>query len=827
MKKISNKILISIVVCVLISSLILGIVTILESYIMIKTEIKQNIQAISEINRNKIDNVIVNTETIAADLKSNILVMDNNKELRVDLNGYEELNKFIGGIVKRNDNLSGIHIIFNSDVLTGMHGIVYQNVLGKGYYKNVKTEEIKSYKLHNFTNIRKGMWSKPYIRYIDENLSQEVISFTEPIYIDNNLIGIVKLDINTNIFKNIVNNIKINDTGYVFLLNDKLDYIIHKGLKSSDNLMNINSGEYKDIADEIKKNDSGVLNCSFEGTKKILGYSRVSNGWIIVTSVPVSEALKGIKYLSFLNIIIIIIGILISSKVAAYISRKISQPLVYATEFAEELASGNLDRKLDIISDDETAVLSRSLNKAAKNIYHLVNELKNTQIELIKQINDLRKSEENVSILAYKNYITNLPNRNYLTKEFPSILSDLNKNNRIGALVYIDIDNFRLINDTLGHTAGDVFLKKISKHFKNLLNKKDILCHTGEDAFVFFLSSIKSEDEIESFAKKILELFKQPIGMGKNKKFYITSSIGIAVYPNHGTNLETLLRSADTALNKAKSAGKNRFEVFSNEMNSNMLKKIELENKLRQAVENNEFVVFYQPKIDTKTGKMMAMESLVRWNSPTLGFVSPNEFIPLAEETGLIIPIGEYVLRESCRQNKIWQEKGFKPLRVAVNLSAKQLQQKNLVKVVKNILEETQLDAKYLELEITESVLMNNFNSSIGILNEIKDIGINIYLDDFGTGYSSLNYLRQLPINSIKIDKSFVDGLTINEKDSFIASSLINLAHGIDLSVVAEGVENVEQFNLLKNYGCDEIQGYYFSKPLNSEDFEQLLNKID
>jgi len=433
--------------------------------------------------------------------------------------------------------------------------------------------------------------------------------------------------------------------------------------------------------------------------------------------------------------------------------------------------------------------------------------------------------DETIRKLAYNSPSTGLPNRNYVMEELPLNFQKLSEEGTQGALICLNVDNFKMINETLGHHAGDEFIKKVSQILKEHIKDEQLLCHLGGDEFLFFIPKIETSAQVEQFADKILELFRQPIVVNGYEILYITASMGISIYPSNGTDLETLFRNADTALNMAKNSGRDKYEIFNNEMIKRISEKSQLENSLRQAIANNEFVVYYQPKVDAKTGKVVSMEALVRWDSPMYGLVQPAKFIPLAEETGLIKYIGEFVLREACRQSKIWHDKGYDFLKVAVNLSAKQLQQENLLTVITEILNETALEAKWLELEITESLLMNNFEVNINVLKKLKDIGISLYLDDFGTGYSSLNYLRQLPINSIKIDKSFIDGLTIDSKDSFIASSLINLAHGIELTVVAEGVEQLAQLDLLRNYGCDEIQGYYFSKPLNVKDFERFLEE--
>jgi diguanylate cyclase (GGDEF)-like protein len=388
----------------------------------------------------------------------------------------------------------------------------------------------------------------------------------------------------------------------------------------------------------------------------------------------------------------------------------------------------------------------------------------------------------------------------------------------------MDLDNFKTVNDTLGHMAGNELLKIIGDLMRNDMKDFESVARIGGDEFVFLLSSVNSMEKISDFAKEIMKLVKKPLIIS-NKEFHLTASIGIALYPDDGKDFNTLMKNADIAMYNAKGQGKNRYEFFTKEMNSGLMEKLELEESLRLAIKNNEFKVLYQPQINIETGKIDGMEALVRWIHPQKSIISPIKFIPLAEATGLIIAIGNIVLHEACMQNKLWQQAGYTPLRVAVNLSAKQFEQENLVEIIKKVLEDTGLEPKWLEIEITESILMKNLDFSIGVLNNLRNMGIHVSLDDFGTGYSSLNYLKRLPINTLKIDKSFVDNITIDPKDEIIARAIIELAHKMGLKIVAEGVEFAQQFNFLKEHKCDKVQGFLFSKPVPSEEFEQLLRE--
>ena len=342
------------------------------------------------------------------------------------------------------------------------------------------------------------------------------------------------------------------------------------------------------------------------------------------------------------------------------------------------------------------------------------------------------------------------------------------------------------------------------------------------DEYAIIIPNLDTPEQINSLAEKIKEELQHPFILS-NQEVYVTVSMGIAIYPMDGEDQLTLFKNADTAMYCAKEKGKNSYEFYLHEMNIKVMEKLNLQNDLRRAVKNNEFVVYYQPQVSMETSEIVGFEALVRWIHPAHGLVSPLKFIPEAEEMGLISDIGEFVLRTACTQNKQWQNMGYPPKYMAVNLSARQFQQKSLLKVIEDVLAETQLDTKWLELEITESICMNDLKFTIDLLSKFNDMGVTIALDEFGTGYSSLNYLKKLPIQVLKIDKSFVDNITSDHKELAIAKTITTLAHTMNLSIVAEGVETEEQFAVLKELNCDKAQGYLFSRPLPAADIERLL----
>jgi len=430
--------------------------------------------------------------------------------------------------------------------------------------------------------------------------------------------------------------------------------------------------------------------------------------------------------------------------------------------------------------------------------------------------------EQQLDYQANHDILTNLPNRNLLLDRLRQLLLVYCGNPQQIAVFFVDLDNFKFINDSLGHEAGDVLLKTIAKRLSDCATSGDTVARLGGDEFVIVSFNTEASDHAASMAGIIQKAISRPLKISEHE-IVITCSIGISVFPKDGNDAQTLMKNADTAMYRAKEIGRNNFQYYSDEMNVKALMRMTMEKHLRRALERDELILYYQPKVSLRTGRICGMEALVRWLSPDLGLVSPAAFIPLAEETGLIGEIGEWVLRSACSQNRAWQDAGLVPLTVAVNISAHQFRMHDLLDIINRILLETCLDPKYLELEITESVVMQNVEKVMGILNEIKGWGLSLALDDFGTGYSSLSYLKRFPFDKIKIDQSFVRDLTSNPHSAAIVKTVIAMSHSLRLEVIAEGVETIGELNYLRRHDCDEIQGYYFSRPVPAVEFEALL----
>ncbi len=462
----------------------------------------------------------------------------------------------------------------------------------------------------------------------------------------------------------------------------------------------------------------------------------------------------------------------------------------------------------------------------------------------VQDVTNRRESEERIRHLAYYDSVTGLPNRTLLKEYIRKALSAARRYKRSTALLFLDLDRFKRINDTLGHSTGDALLRMVAERLSACLRDSDLLspiakapiddeknwsavpessvARLGGDEFVILLSEIRRPEDAAMVAKRVIETLQNPFMLGESE-VYVTGSIGISTYPEDGDSDESLLKYADAAMYYAKDDGRNRYHFYTQSINQRAIERVDLESSLRKALEKGEFALHYQPKINIHSGLITGAEALLRWNCPRRGFVPPDTFIPIAEESGLIIPIGEWVLKEACRQNKCWQNQGLTPIRMSVNISAAQCQDAKLWDTVASVLKETQLAPELLELEVTETLLMRDIETSIAILKRLKSLGLKISIDDFGTGYSSLSYLKRLPLDTIKIDRSFIQDIDTDPDDATIVAATINLGHNMRLNVLAEGVEEVSELEFLRQHNCDEIQGYLFSKPLSADDFQQWL----
>lgn len=506
---------------------------------------------------------------------------------------------------------------------------------------------------------------------------------------------------------------------------------------------------------------------------------------------------------------ILLFSILGSYLLAKRLGQIVTVPLLSLTTTMEEVTkTKNYRLRAEISNTVELAQLAEGFNEML--------------VEIANRDEALLERQERLHQQANYDTLSGLPNRALFNDRLAQALLRSGRNKEKLAVLFIDLDDFKLINDTHGHRIGDLLLIEVSRRMKEIIRAEDTLARLGGDEFTAFMQNVKTDGNAILVTRKHLSNLQLPYKI-EDKNLFMSASIGIAIFPDHGSSAEVLLKSADSAMYLAKQKGKNHVELFTPSLFCKSSERLALQGDLRRALENNEFILHYQPKINLQNGYMSGVEALVRWQHPDRGLIQPLAFIQLAEETGLIMDLGEWILRESCRQMQQWHSTGVHVPRVSVNVSPLQFQRQNIVELVISALGETGLSVQCLELEITESALMDDVSQTINTLGQLQHLGVHISIDDFGTGYSSLSHLRRLPVNTLKVDRSFVMNAHVSEEDAQILLAIISMAHSLNLKTVVEGVECEEQLNLLRELSCHEIQGFYFARPMPAADLTALL----
>ena len=457
-------------------------------------------------------------------------------------------------------------------------------------------------------------------------------------------------------------------------------------------------------------------------------------------------------------------------------------------------------------------------------------------IALVRDITERKLAEEQIAYLAYHDSLTGLPNTRLFKDRLSQGVEQAQRSNKILAVLFLDLDRFKLINDTMGHDVGDQLLQVISERLMEAVRRTDSIAlnsfakmntavaRLGGDEFTIMLENIDDTQAVSRICERLIELVSQPLEL-RGQEVYTSASIGVALYPHDGESVDVLLRNADVAMYHAKERGRNNFQFYTEAMNKASEERFLLENSMRKALQNNEIQLYYQPQVSVMSGQIVGMEALIRWQHPEKGFISPASFIPIAEESGLIVQIGEWVIQEACRQSACWKKKGFRPVRISVNVSAKQLQEETLIDVIQKNLQLYGIDNNALGVELTETAIILEPDIALARLEQIKSLGIKLSMDDFGTGYSSLSYLKRYPIDTLKIDQAFIRSVTVDNEDGALVKAIIAMAHALGMDVVAEGVELQEQLEFLGVHGCDTMQGYLFSRPVPAAELEKLLSK--
>lgn len=666
--------------------------------------------------------------------------------------------------------------------------------------------------------------SLPYNYYPNITTEYPQIDIASPIFQNqsNNIIGYIILTIDVQIFDEYLNSLDLGQSHIVSLVDTNGNFIFsHSKIAPYEEDNSSFVPTFKTTVNETPLSGHFSLGNQFD--KNMYSYYLIDNlNWYVVTSQNSNYSITVYSYaISFVLICIsvLLIFILISSR---KIAKSFTSPILDLRDCMQQAADGDLTVLCNVKTKDEFGELSKSFNKMLHIIKSNYDELSFVHKKLMVKEEQLRTNYEHIEFLAYHDSLTKLPNKAAFYDYLNSTLNCEPGSTQSHAIYFVDLDNFKTVNDTLGHDYGDELLVLTAKRLNCFIKSDDLLARAGGDEFLIFKTNISKQEEALNFAKNILEKFKAPIDIN-GTSIYISMSIGVSLYPINGIQYNTLIKNADIAMYRSKDTGKNRLTLFNESMQLEVSRHSKITEVLRHAIEKEEVYLVYQPQYDLASDKIIGFEALMRIKNPTLGKISPTEFIPIAEESDLINELGTWALHEACRFNKYLQDNGFPFCTVAVNISTIQLNQKGFANHVIDILNQTGLAPEYLELEITESAIASSIHDAVSILDNLQSLGIRISLDDFGTGYSSLNYLTQMPIDTLKIDKVFIDKINLNEKDNYVAEAIISLAHNLEVKVVAEGVEDKEQLNLLKEKQCDLIQGYLYSKPLKPEDLIQIL----
>lgn len=510
-----------------------------------------------------------------------------------------------------------------------------------------------------------------------------------------------------------------------------------------------------------------------------------------------------------------LLGLALASLLLLKLRESITRPLRNLSTLMETVIQKNdysLRAKND--SDDEIGILSQGFNKMLAHIQ--VNDEK-----LAHELSERHRTAKYLDKLAYYDTTTELPNRHYFHQQLDRAVKHAITTKQKMVLLFLDLDNFKIVNDTLGHTTGDLLLKQASARLSNVLRQNDYICRIGGDEFAIIIENISNIDDVSIVTEKCIQSLTNPF-VFEGHKFFIGVSIGISICPDDAVTANTLLVNADMAMYEVKLRGKNNYQFFNSEMNDTHSRKFQLESDLRHAIKQDQMELYYQPQVNSQNALLTGAEALMRWNHPEKGLISPDEFIPIAEETGLILSLGEWLIKTACRHGKQLVDSGLKDITIAINISGIQIREVTFVDQISDALTRSGLDPSHLELELTESILMDDSTLVIDKVNQLKGLGVHVAIDDFGTGFSSMNYLKSFPITKLKIDKSFISGLPQSSDDMAITMAIIALAHGMNIKVVAEGVEHEDQVDFLRSHACDVLQGYYYAKPMPFNEFLQL-----
>ncbi|MDO5155846.1 MAG: EAL domain-containing protein [Eubacteriales bacterium] len=651
----------------------------------------------------------------------------------------------------------------------------------------------------------------------NSRFNENSIDIIRPVIVKDTIVGLIRANISADCFGAF-----LSKNNNCFILDEQLHPLFGYDTSSKDDqrfLKHITTTQQT-----AKRQNKNISSDTFsERTEHIYGYAYLSQyHWIYVTKKNISTYSAIVSRLPITLCILLVGVITFSILLSNYLANKYTMPIMELSANMQKAADGDLNVNCDVTTKDEFGTLFTNFNHMMDIISTNYDKLSDAQSALKHSQTELQNNYENMERLAYTDALTGLYNRMAFFKFAPEILSGATGSLSTHAVIFIDLDGFKSINDTLGHDYGDLLLQAVSAKLTGYIASDDILARNGGDEFVILRNKVPSKDDLEEFLKTLVSIATSPFVLD-DETVHITLSVGAAIFPQNGLSLNELMKNADIAMYTSKTSGKNSYTFFSSAMEDEVNRRNDLIDVLRDAIPKKDVYLLYQPQANISTGEIIGCEALMRLNSSILGFVSPEEFIPVAEESGMINELGEWALVEACNFNQHLIESGFKPIKISVNVSTSQLRGDRLIRAIESLHEKTSMPLQYLELELTESVLMKNFDHNLSLIRRMKELGIQIALDDFGTGYSSFSYLTQLPIDTLKIDKSFIAGICDDEDAKYISSTIIALAHQLHITVVAEGIETIDQLKILQGQSCDILQGYFFSKPLPQKEFVELL----
>ena len=754
----------------------------------------------------QLDSQIIETESVANlnDIKSYLLdkINDSDINLRDASSYYDDVQQDLEDTSNNYNNSINYYLYDIDGYLVGS-----SDSSATGDWNEYMTTPVDSYK-------KSDVISNAAI-----SNSPNSIDIITPVIVKEQTIGLLRANISITYFGSFVSE---SNGNYILDSNGEFLFDMDTLIDGDPDIVVAAQNALTNYSEENEDSRNGTLEVESSDKYTIYGFCVIPEyNWIYLVRQDGAAYKSLVSSLPVLLILLLICLLLIALNLSAHLAKKYTGPIYVLKDKMKEASTGTLDVSCDIDSEDEFGELSDMFNNMMSIISTNYNEIARTQSELEASKNALAENYNRIETLAYHDGLTGLYNRIAFLKYAYDLLHSSSNFDR-HAIFFIDLDNFKNVNDTLGHDYGDILLKQVSNKLSSFIDDSDILARTGGDEFLILKNHVGTDAELATFARTLVDIASHPFLL-EEETVFVSMSVGVSIFPQNGLSINELIKNADIAMYSAKTSGKNAYMFFNSTMEDEVNHRNELIDILRSAILNEEVYLVYQPQASVSTGEITGFEALMRLRSSLVGVISPEEFIPIAEECGLIDELGEWALITASKFNHQLTDLGYGPFTVSVNLSTSQIRSKTLMSTIESIPYRTGMPLEQLEIEITESVLMKNLEQNLDFINSIRNLGIKVSLDDFGTGYSSFNYLTRIPINTLKIDKSFIAGICDSPKDRYISSTIITLAHQLDISVIAEGVEDIEQLRILQEQCCDKLQGYFFSRPLSEQDFIQLL----